>query len=358
MGNITANITELRTILDRLPASHNLMLVGNHGIGKSEILTEYFNEKGMTVNVLMLGQMSDSGDILGLPRKNEVTGKTEFMPPYWWPTDGKPVCLFLDELNRARPELLQSVMDLCLNRRLAGRDLPEGSRLIAAINYGDNYQLTDLDPALVSRFNIINFRPSVEEWLLYAKKNGLDGRVIGFIEENHTWLDKDPDSKEGADTGVDKSVDRRAWKRVSDVILGRDSLDAVDSKLISSIVGPKATSAFLASASSKKLISGAEVLKDFEKCRKRLEAYELHELSIVSEGIFRHLELEKVGKDEAKTYAKNIDDYFTLLSKRKKEACAHFCTLFTNRTYPKAVTFISVNVPILTLAMVNYVEKL
>lgn len=38
MANIKANITELRQLLDITPAEHNLMLVGNHGIGKSEIL--------------------------------------------------------------------------------------------------------------------------------------------------------------------------------------------------------------------------------------------------------------------------------------------------------------------------------
>lgn len=358
MSNITVNITELTSILDRMPASHNLMLVGNHGIGKSEILTQYFQKKDMKVVVLMLGQMSDAGDILGLPRKNEETGKTEFMPPYWWPTDGKPVVLFLDELNRARPELLQSVMDLCLNRTLAGRTLPEGSRLISAVNYGDNYQLTDMDPALVSRFNILTFRPSVQEWLLYAKKAGLDYRVLSFIEQNSIWLDKDPDMKEGADTGVDKTVDRRAWTRVSDVILGRENLDAVDTKLISGIVGPKAASAFLANAERCKMVSGRDVMYNFGKHKKALEGYELHQLSLVSESIFRSLEVEKVKEADVKGVAENIDAYFTLLSKTRKEACAHFCTLFTSGTYRQAVAFMSKNIPILTMAMIKYVEKL
>ena len=80
MANIKANITELRQLLDITPAGHNLMLVGNHGIGKSEILTSYFSQKGMTVVALFLGQMSDPGDLIGLPRKNEQTGKTDFMP--------------------------------------------------------------------------------------------------------------------------------------------------------------------------------------------------------------------------------------------------------------------------------------
>lgn len=57
-------------------------------------------------STLFLGQMSDPGDLLGLPTKDEATGKTTFMPPYWFPIDDKPIVLFLDELNRARPEIL------------------------------------------------------------------------------------------------------------------------------------------------------------------------------------------------------------------------------------------------------------
>ena len=96
MANISINTTELKALLDITPASHNIMLVGNHGIGKSEILTEYFSAKGMKVVPLFLGQMSDPGDLIGIPNRNESTGKTDFMPPYWFPLDGKPIVLFLD----------------------------------------------------------------------------------------------------------------------------------------------------------------------------------------------------------------------------------------------------------------------
>lgn len=358
MANIQADITELRSLLDRTPSTHNLMLVGNHGIGKSEFLTNYFSEKGLPVVALFLGQMADPGDLIGLPHKNEKTGKTDFMPPYWFPIDGKPIVLFLDELNRARPEILQTVMDLCLNRKLAGRKLPEGSRVIAAVNYGDNYQLTDLDPALVSRFNIVNFRPTVQEWLLWARKEGVDERVAGFIEENHVWLDKNADAKSGEDTGMDKTPDRRAWKRVSDVIKDRDMLDSLDSKLISSIVGAKAASAFLASVSARRIISGKEVLYIFPELVDKLRGYKLHELSVVNDGIFRHLEVEKVAaKDKADVKA-NIDAYFDFLAKEKKEAAAHFANLYVSRTYTTAVKFIACECPLLTMGLVQYVKSI
>lgn len=183
---ININAKELQNLLECTPASHNIMLSGRHGIGKSRILTDWFEARGTKVVTLFLGQMSDPGDLIGLPHKDEATGKTVFMPPYWFPTDGKPVVLFLDELNRARPEILQTIMDLALNRKLAGRPLPEGSRIISAVNDGEEYQLTD--PALVSRFNIYNFKPTVGEWLLWASQAGIDKNVLNFIENNSLSL--------------------------------------------------------------------------------------------------------------------------------------------------------------------------
>ena len=360
MSNISVNIQELHQLLEYTPSTHNIMLVGNHGIGKSEILSDYFKQKGMNVVALFLGQMADPGDLIGLPCKNEESGKTDFMPPYWFPVDGKPIVLFLDELNRARPEILQTVMDLALNRKLAGRYLPEGSRVISAVNAGEQYQLTDLDPALVSRFNIVNFRPTPEEWLLWAKKTGVDMRVIDFISENRIWLDKDPDAKEGADTGLDKTPDRRAWKRVSDIIKKCDELKEIHTKLISSIVGPKATSAFIHSASNSKILTGRELLSKFntKKVQGTIDKYGIHQLSVVNEGVYRYLEVEKVSDSEKALFAENLTSYFEYLTKNKKEAAAHFATLYVKSIYPEAVKFIALNCSILVIMLVSYVNGL
>ena len=356
MANINVNTTELLQLLDITPADHNLMLIGKHGIGKSEILTDYYVKKGMPVVALFLGQMSDPGDLIGIPNKNEQTGKTDFMPPYWFPLDGKPIVLFLDELNRARPEILQTIMDLALNRKLAGRRLPEGSRIISAVNAGDQYQLTDLDPALVSRFNIVNFRPTAQEWLLWAGKNGVDSRVIEFIQEDQIWLDGNSDAREGEDTGLDKTPDRRGWKRVSDILGQAAEISPLITKAISAIVGPKAASAFVNSTASRKMVSGREVLLSFPKVKEKLEGYELHQLSVVNDGIYRFLEVEKVGQKDLPAVKKNLEDYFGWLAASKKESAAHFANLFVQKTYPNAVAFIARECQVLTMMFISYVK--
>ena len=249
-------------------------------------------------------------------------------------------------------------MDLALNRKLAGKLLPEGSRIISAVNAGDQYQLTDLDPALVSRFNIVNFKPTAEEWLLWARKSGLDPRVVGFIDENRMWLDKDPDQKEGADTGLDKNPDRRAWKRVSDVVADKAELKEIDSKIISSIVGPKAASAFIQNAATRKILSGREVLSGFGKAKVKdtIAEYGIHQLSVVNEGIYRHLEVEKVREKDFSTYSENLMSYFQYLTKHRKEAAAHFANIYVQGTYQEAIGFIATKCPMLVMMLVSYVK--
>ena len=326
--NVKIDIQDLKYMLDNTPASQNIMLTGRHGIGKSEILTNYFAEKGMKVVALFLGQMSDPGDLIGLPDKSGE--KTVFRPPYWFPLDGKPIVLFLDELNRARPEVLQTIMDLALNRKLAGRDLPEGSRVIAAVNEGEEYQLTDLDPALVSRFNVFRFEPSVQEWILWAKKNDLDPRVIGFISENAQWLDKDPNAEEGADTGLDKTPDRRAWKRVSDVIKPIPKLESRDIKLISSIIGVKATNLFVTKMAQ-----------------------------IKQEDIFQYLEANTFSDSDSKTIAKNIIDYIDFLEvQKKRETFASFANMFIQDIYKNGQKFIFQYCPSIAQKLFMYTSQI
>jgi len=362
--SVSINISELKETLELTPSTQNIMLVGKHGIGKSEILTSFFNEKGLKVVTLFLGQMADPGDIIGIPSKVEqqdaagkATARTDFTPPYWFPQDGQPIVLFLDELNRARPEILQTVMDLTLNRKLAGKALPEGSHVISAVNEGEEYQLTDLDPALVSRFNIYEFKPTVEEWLNWAAGQKLDERVVNFIQDNPTWLDGDPNSKEYK--GLDKSADRRAWKHVSDILLKVDTIKDIHKRIIAGIVGVGAAAAFIQSVQQHKVITGKDLLLKYDKTIKTVEKYQLHEYAILNEAIFRYLENAKLNEREKKEAADSLGQYINFLrTKKKREALANFTNIFEKGTYEKAIAFMVVNASSVYDMLNEYVDSL
>ena len=334
------NSTQLKFILNNTPASQNIMLVGKHGIGKSRILEDFFAERGEKVVTLFLGQMSDPGDLIGLPHLDEATGRTEFMLPYWFPVDGKPVVLFLDELNRARPEVLQTVMDLTLNRKLAGKSLPEGSRIISAVNGGSEYQLTDLDPALVSRFYIYEFAPSVEDWINWARQAGLDSRIISYIEENPEMLDGED---AGEQENLERSPDRRSWERTSKVIEAFTELGELEQSMVSGIIGDKAAAEFFQFVNNHRIPSVKELMEADD-----LDAF-LSDLSFtdftqLNEAIFRWLESQSQKADDIK--AGNLVRYFDYLGDRnKKELQAHFASLVSAERYPAALNYILEKTP-------------
>lgn len=334
----TVNESELMDILENTPSEQNIMIAGKHGIGKSVIVKKFFESKGKKVITMFCSQAADPGDIIGLPRFNESTGKTEFALPWWFPTDNTPVVLFLDELNRARPEILQVVMDLTLSRKLAGKSLPAGSQIISAINEGDEYQLTDLDPALVSRFNLYNFVPTPTDWIQWATKNGIDSRVISFISTNVKYLD----SNFSEDTSLlDKTPDRRAWERISDIMKNNPKINVSFKKMVSGIVGGGAATAFYESISKNTLVTALDLLSNFSKISSSLENYNLQQFTYLNDSVCSYIDssLGDFSNNDSKQdlYAKNLFEYFKFLndtSKGNKEALAHFINNYETASFP------------------------
>lgn len=340
---MTINAQQLYFILDNTPPEQNIMLAGKHGIGKSRILEEYYSSKKCKVVTLFLGQMSDPGDLIGLPEKNEKTGRTDFMLPYWFPVDGTPVVLFLDELNRARPEVLQTIMDLALNRKLAGKSLPEGSRIISAVNNGGEYQLTDLDPALVSRFNIYEFAPTVEDWLGWAEKAGVDKRVRSFIEEYPEYLDGGEQNLELQN--LERTPDRRSWERVSAVLKGFPELSDLHKVLVSGIVGNKATSVFFRFLNENSVPSAGEILlENFSTALPKLKKLAVPALAQVSSSLFNFIEKKsseiETSSEKTAAVSENLVRYFDFLAETSKESVSYFASLWSAEEFPLALAFV------------------
>lgn len=359
---IRIEVAELHEVLRLTPPEQNILLIGKHGIGKSQILTHFYqNNKNMRVEAFFLGQMSDPGDLIGLMYQNKETGHSEFLPPYWWPTDDKPMVLFLDELNRARPEILQSVQDLTLNRTLAGKKLPEGSIVIAAVNTGDEYQLTDLDPALVSRFNVYEFAPSVEDWLIWATENKVDERIVRFIQKNHHFLDTDSavENERLMMDDLHKTPDRRAWVKVSELIKPIAKIEAIHIKIISGMVGVKAAMQFQQSLKQSLQVSPEELLTDFAGQQKHLKSLKLQDFILLNEQLLFWLNNAEVEAFGQNVLLSNMLRYLNYLKRRKfKEAIAHLASLLENPQLDKVTALLLVESPEIMAALADYIESI
>ncbi|HRZ52270.1 MAG TPA: AAA family ATPase [Candidatus Contendobacter sp.] len=344
---------ELVAVLKLTPAHQNIMVVGKHGIGKSELIRDFYTQQGLPVESFFLGQMSDPGDLIGLMHKDEKTGRSVFLPPYWWPLSQAPMVLFLDELNRARPEILQAVYDLALNRRLAGKSLPPGSRVVAAINHGDEYQLTELDPALVSRFNLYEFTPTIEDWLLWARVKGLDSRVTDFIQEQPFHLDGARTAEDLAGfSDLSKTPDRRAWVRVAEFIQPHLALEALHVKAIAGMVGTAAAIALQQYLGATQQVAPEQVLRHWRDHQAQVKKLALHELIQLNERLLLWLHglAQPIPAADAKTFLANLLAYLKMLkAARHNEALAHFASLLENPKFARAMAICSGSVEILTL---------
>ncbi|MBI4819197.1 MAG: AAA family ATPase [Deltaproteobacteria bacterium] len=359
---IRLDVSQLTEVLRGTPSHHNLMLIGKHGLGKSEILRRFFEtERGMKVVAFFLGQMSDPGDLIGLMHKDEASGRSVFLPPYWWPVDGKPVVLFLDELNRARPEILQSIHDLALNKTLAGKRLPEGSIVISAVNEGDEYQLTELDPALVSRFNLYEFAPTAEDWVIWANETGLDPRVINFIQKESHFLDGDAtatEDKAALHSGLVKSPDRRAWVRVSEYLRPIDRVTDFHLRVLGGIVGPTAASAFGKSLRQTITVPAHELLLSFEKVREKVERMPLQELIMLNEQVVYWMNSPSCEPKHEKKVRKSLLAYLHLLQARElREAIAHVASILESPKVAKAKSVWAGSMEIVQF-LTEYVESI
>ncbi len=358
---IKIDAQELLKILEHTPAEQNVMLAGAHGIGKSNILTTFYRDvKKLPLITFFLGQMSDPGDLIGLMQKDEETGRSEFLPPYWWPTENKPVVLFLDELNRARPEILQSVMDLTLNRTLAGKSLPKGSIVVSAINHGDQYQITDLDPALVSRFNIYEFSPTHEDWIVWANKTKIDRRVLEFIQKNPNFLDSTNEFQTGdefLDLGIEKTPDRRAWERVSDLIKDVKIVDNTFVKIIAGIVGISASVNFKKSIKEIAHLNPEDLLFAYNK--KLFAGLKLQDYILANEQIILLINNDEYDKKKQKTLIRNLTKYIKhLKSTNFQEAVAHFASQLENPNYEKVLGLVFGESEELVLEISDYIQNI
>ena len=359
---IKIDARELAELLDMTPLSQNIMIVGKHGIGKSRIISDYYAKKKMKVVTFFLGQMSDPGDLIGLMYKNEQTGHSEFLPPFWWPLDNEPVVLFLDEMNRARPEILQSVMDLTLNRLLAGKKLPEGSAVISAVNEGEEYQLTDLDPALVSRFNVYHFQPTVQDWLIWADAKKIDARVTQFIQKNPTFLDGDDAKdayKDGFAQSLSKSPDRRAWERVSDLIKPERELKEMHTKIIAGIVGMQAAANFRKSLAAFLKVSVEQILLQFDKYKPQLKKLTFAEMVTLNEQIILWLNGKHYETKDKSLILNNLGLYLQFLKTEKhNEAIAHFASLLEDKKFEKVTGWILVDSPVVMKVLEDFIGNI
>lgn len=261
----------------------SVLLRADHGLGKSQVVRQLrFDLKKLHAELgdfefidRRLSQMTE-GDMIGLPSTDGDV--TRFNPPDWYKRAcRKPCVLFLDELNRATPEVMQAAFQIVLDRELNGIKLHPQTRVYAAVNVGASYSVNEIDPALGDRFFWVDLVPTVQDWLRWARsectiedhpkfgKLNVEPVVVEFIQHHEKWLDT-PKNADPARC----HPSRRSWERVSDSLRAAELIDNPSDKLFylltMGFVGTEAAIAFRAFAKDfDNRISGKEILNEYHK---------------------------------------------------------------------------------------------
>lgn len=162
-------------------ADQPVLLKGQHGIGKSAVFDQAAVSLGIDIIKLDMSLM-EPPDLIGIPTIKD--GRTSYAIPSLLPLEGKGI-LALEEINRCCRPLRNASLTLVRERQLNGYRLPEGYLPVATINpAGEEYLDADeLDPALASRFMLLEVVADVSSWVSWAREMAVHPAVVEFVEQ-------------------------------------------------------------------------------------------------------------------------------------------------------------------------------
>ena len=316
-------IKQLLTVLPVLPATISILLKGAHGIGKSAMPRHVGKVLGLTVVDRRLSQMSE-GDLVGLPEL--VNGVTRFAPPDWFmQACREPRILFLDEINRATPEVMQAAFQIVLDRELNGHRLHPETRVYSAINASAEYQVNDMDPALLDRYWVAEVEATVEDWLAWAKGDGkISSDVTDFIMANPQHLRHTGQMEPGK-----VYPSQRSWERL-DISLKHAQVDNDPGSplflhISQGFLGIETSLAFQDFVKNSQLRTKAEdVLNDWKKQEAKIKGLGLDRKNDLIEKICDHCK----SNDWTQKQVDNLSEFFDTLPEELRlslwtKVCAH-----------------------------------
>ena len=293
-------ITEIQEAMEFLLQSpqHAVPYIkGKPGIGKSAITRQIAERRNIAFIDLRLSQL-ESADIRGIPVPDLELGSSRWLPPESIPFEsfadmnvpGDPNghrfkdggILFLDEINRARFDVLQAAFQLVLDRMVGLHRLLDNWFIVCAGNLGesDHTEVTEFtDSALNNRFAHFHVDDAgmFECWMDWAKNNGINQDVINYINIKPSALYIDPKEDE------EVFATPRSWEKFSRIL---DQHPDTDPKVISnlighSILGPTVIG-FIDYLKEKKKVRPIDVVENLEKFGpliKSMERTRLYSLS-------------------------------------------------------------------------------
>ena len=196
------------------------------GIGKTSVVKQVAEERGMGFTKLNVSQLEEVGDIIGYPQTEyecqiakkikaedgtvkvqilpntmwlnvkqieskdnntmfRQTGKTRmgYAKPAWVPEyNEKGNILLLDDYTRGTQSVTQALMDLIWEHKYVSWSLPKHTTVVLTTNPDTgNYNVQTQDEAQQTRYLLYDVSFDIDAWSKWAEKENVDGRCINFV---------------------------------------------------------------------------------------------------------------------------------------------------------------------------------
>ncbi len=229
-------------------------IVSAPGIGKSSITHSVADKNQLELIDVRLAQV-DPTELNGFPAINEKTdaeGNTSkvasYIPMDIFPLEDTPLpkgkqgwLLFLDELPAAPPATQAAAYKLILDRKVGNRKLHDNVYIVAAGNDTTHGAVAfKMSTAVRSRMVHLNLSSNLEDWLDWAVSEGIDHRIVSFLQTRPELLNKfDPSLDD------DTYPCERTWDFASRITKGQPVGGDFFLPLLSGTVGQGAATEFI-----------------------------------------------------------------------------------------------------------------
>ena len=173
----------------------NILLVGNPGVGKSQVIEAMRSPKCKVIT--MTGSSTIEEYVHGIPQVNTVDNVLEYIEQKWFKemeefADENPdgmIILNLDEFNTADPQVLKTFLTILAERRIPtlNKKLPEQVVIVAAMNPNDQNDTERLIRPMASRFMVLEVISTIDSYKDYLTETETDsilnGNVIDTADE-------------------------------------------------------------------------------------------------------------------------------------------------------------------------------
>ena len=140
-----------------------ILYVGPPGVGKTAVIRSQYDH----CEVLLLSSQTEE-DIAGIPYRdgaNEKRTIPQYIQRLQAGSDKKKTCLFLDELDKARREVADTLLTLITHPQDFG--IPDNTHIVAAANPPEWGGGDGISLPMMNRFAIVDFEVNIDSWESY-----------------------------------------------------------------------------------------------------------------------------------------------------------------------------------------------